>query len=285
MIKYVIYILFSFICNIAISQNSQVINDSIKKSKLNFTCEVISRYIWRGQSWGGDYVVVQPTLKYNCTSKFLIGTWATTNFKSDYFYPDGSSYKGYYELDFFIAYKVNKYLTLQVWDYYWPSVSRVEGIDNSYFNYGPNGVKTVDLNLLFDFSEVWRPFTLTISSLLAGNDFRYDSNDENPKQNFTTYAEIGYSFKNIFKKEKSYYNNIDIVTNLGAVLNNQAQYYTAGDYNKLSIVNMSLKAVKTFSLNDKWTLPIYLNYVHNAANENTEVFGRNFLLLGGSINY
>ncbi|MFM2394165.1 MAG: hypothetical protein RLZZ546_2147, partial [Bacteroidota bacterium] len=155
MTKYRICILFSLVCTSSISQNSQVVIDSLKKSKLNFTCEIASRYIWRGQSWGGNYMVIQPTLKYNFTSKLLVGTWATTNFKSDYFYPDGSSYKGYYELDFFIAYKVNKFLTVQLWDYYWPSVSKVEDVDNRYFNYGTDGVKTVDLNLLFDFSEVW----------------------------------------------------------------------------------------------------------------------------------
>jgi hypothetical protein len=41
--------------------------------------------------------------------------------------------------------------------------------------------------LVFDFSEYDFPLNATLSTLVAGNDFRYDQNGENPKQNLTTY--------------------------------------------------------------------------------------------------
>ncbi len=250
-----------------------------KKKKLEIILDLASRYIWRGQSWGGNYAVFQPTVNYDLTDKITAGIWATTNFKKDYFYPDGITLtKGYQEIDINISYKINKFLTFQLWDYYWPTVQKINGINNNFFDYGKNGVKTVDANLLFDFSELKFPLTLSLSTFVAGNDFRYDSNGENPKQNFTTYLEAGYTFEDIYKK-------IDLKTIIGAVFNNQAQYYSAGDYNKVSVVNMSVKASRSFELSKQISMPISLNFVHNAATKNTETFGKNFLVVGISFDY
>jgi len=235
---------------------------------------------------GWKFSVIQPTIKYNITNKLSVGTWATTNFKTDYFYADGNASKGYQELDFFVSYKVNKYFTVQLWDYYWPSVEKVEGIDNRFFNYKSNGVKTVDLILLFDFSDVWLPFNLTLSSLLAGNDFRYDGNGENPTQNFTTYIEIGYNFENIFKKTRiKAFQNINLQPALGVVFNNQAGYYTSGDYVKPSVVNLSLKANRKFKINKHFSMPVFINYIHNGSQKNTEIFGRNFVVFDATFCY
>lgn len=246
--------------------------ESKKESKFEFNVDLLTRYLWRGQCWGGDYAVVQPTITYAATDKITIGFWATSNFKSDYFYPDGeTSYKGYQEIDFNINYQVSPFLSIQLWDYYWPSVSRVEGVDNGFFNYGKDGVKTVDLMFVLDFSEYKLPLYATLSTLVAGNDFRYDSNGENPKQNFTTYFEAGYTFEELYKKV-----SFDVLA--GVVFNNDAAYYSYADYDRTSLINLSLKATREFKLSERIFMPVSLNYIHNAAKDNTEVFGRNFLV-------
>ncbi|WP_164974491.1 hypothetical protein [Flavobacterium amnicola] len=248
--------------------------------------DIQSRYIWRGQSWGGNYFVIQPTVEYKANKKMTLGVWATTNFKKDYFYNDGSFYKGYQEFDMYLIYNVNKYMSVQLWDYYWPSVKKVEGIDNGFFNYGKNSVKTIDFNLLFDFSEVWLPFTTTISTLIAGNDYRYDVLGKNPKQNFTTYAEVGYTFEDVLKKTNNkVMRNITVSPTAGMVFNNQAKYYVSGDYNKPSLVNLSLEMVKEFELAKQLNLPISLVFTHNATIQNTQMFGRNFLIFGANLTY
>lgn len=266
------------------SQETESITDTIsqeKEKKLDASLDVVSRYIWRGQSWGSNDIVIQPAFNYEITNKLTFGLWGTTNFKNDYYFLDGSSVNGYQEIDLSLTYQINKFLKIQVYDYYWPSVEKVEGVSNNFFNYGNDGVKTVDANLLFDFSDVWKPLKATISTFVAGNDFRYDDNGENPKQNFTTYTEIGYAFENIFSKiSKKAFQNIDIEPTIGAVLNNQAQYYSAGDYDKISFVNMSIKATRELELSKDFSLPIYINYIHNAATQNTEQFGKNFIVLG-----
>ena len=282
-----LFLLF-FIGNLSMfSQIKEPIVDSIKtnfKGTFETSIDVMSRYIWRGQSWGGNYIVVQPTLNYFITNKLKVGIWATSNFKKQYLENDEITSKGYQEIDVNVSYQFNDYLTILISDYYWPTTQKVEGISNNYFNYGKDGVKTVDLNFLFDFSDVWKPLTINASTFIAGNDFKYDENGGNAKQNFTTYLEVGYKLENIFSKiSKKTFQKIDLSSAVGAVLNNQAKYYNAADYNKISFVNLGLKVNKEFEINKKYALPIYLTYTYNAAKDNTEVYGRNFLVAGISI--
>ncbi|MGC4041548.1 MAG: hypothetical protein QM710_12385 [Flavobacterium sp.] len=252
--------------------------------KLELKLDILSRYLWRGQCWGGDYVAVQPTVEYKILPKLTLGFWATTNFRSNYFYSDGSSYKGYQEIDFYAAYQVFDFLELQLWDYYWPSVSKVDGVDNGYFNYGKDGVKTVDATLYFEFSKADGykfPFNATISTLVAGNDFRYDSSGSNPKQNFTTYLELGYAFT-FSENKKAEFSLLPVI---GTVVNNKAKYYTYANYDKVSVCNLGIKAEKEFDLGHDIKIPVSLNFTHNAASQNTEVFGRNFLVAGLGFKY
>jgi hypothetical protein len=259
---------------------------TVKEKKIEVILDAANRYLWRGQAWGGDYFVLQPSLNYKIGKKLTFGVWATTNFKNDYFDADDNPGKGYQEIDFSLTYDVNDYLKIMISDYYWPSVEKVNGIDNSFFNYGSNGVKTVELNATLDFSEVWKPLQATVSTFIGGNDFRFDENGENPKRNFTTYIEASYNFENIGQLlTKNIFQNIDFTTAIGAVLNNQAQYYPAGDYNTVSFVNFSAKLVKSIECSKSVSMPVSLNYIHNGAKENTEFFGRNFWIVGLSFKY
>lgn len=282
---------FLLVCSTSIfSQENKVENDSIsteKEKKLELNLDIVSRYIWRGQSWGGNYIAVQPTIEYVVTPKLSLGFWATTNFKKDYFYPDGvTAAKGYQEIDFYATYQINNFLQFQIWDYYWPSVSKAEGVNNGFFNYGKDGVKTVDAILYFDFSEGYKyPFNITVSTFVAGNDYRYNSNGENAKQNFTTYLEFGYTFTLFEKSTIKALTGIELDPVIGAVLNNKAEYYSYADYDEVSFINMGITATKEIDLGKGITMPLSLNYVHNAAKNNTETFGKNYLVAGISFNY
>jgi hypothetical protein len=278
------------IMSVSVFAQTEQKTDSIStnnEKKIELNLDIVSRYLWRGQCWGGDYVAVQPSIEYAVTPKLSLGLWATTNFKGDYFYPDGeTAYKGYQEIDIYATYQINDFLQFQLWDYYWPSVSKVEGVDNGFFNYGEDGVKTVDAILYFDFSEGYKfPFNATISTLVAGNDFRYNSDGENPKQNFTTYLELGYTFTLFEQSTHKAIQGITLDPVIGAVINNKAEYYSYADYDEVSFVNMGIKATKEFDLGSGITMPLSLNYVHNGAKHNTETFGKNFLVAGISFSY
>lgn len=276
------YLYLLILCWTTSSFAQKIVRDTLAPEanrKFSFHLDLASRYLWRGQSWGGDYAVVQPAIDYQLTDRLSVGFWATTNFESRYFYTDQlTGPRGYQEIDFNLKYQFNSWLSVELWDYYWPTVSKVAGVDNSFFHYGPNSVKTVDAMLLVDLMHWQVPISLTLSTLVAGCDYRYDALGEHPKQNYTTYLEAMYSRD--FGAEL-----LHLDAALGAVFNNQAQYYTAGDYDRVSWVNLSLKASHEWTLGQHWSFPLWINYVHNAARNNTEAFGRNFWIAGMTLNY
>jgi len=283
----VLFLILGLFSCVGFSQENHQQNDSLESNKkLSLNVDIVSRYLWRGQCWGGDYAAIQPAIEYAVLPKLSLGIWATTNFKNQYFYPDGENfYKGYREIDFYAKYKVNDFLQFQLWNYYWPSVSKVEGVSNKYFEFGPNSSQTVDAMLCFDFSEGYQfPFNATISTFIGGNDYRYDKND-NPKRNYTTYLELGYTFDFFENSSRKIFQNIALETFAGTVLNNQAEYYNFADYDKPSLVNLELKATKEFDLGEGIVMPIFLDYVHNAATKSTNFFGKDFLVAGISFSY
>ena len=128
---------------------------------------------------------------------------------------------------------------------------------------------------MFDFTEKGVPIWFTSSTFIAGNDFRYkDEFDEKGKQNFTTYMEVGYSYEAPF--------GINLAPVVGVVLNNKAQYYNSGDYNKPSFVNLGCKVSKEIKLSENVVMPLWLNYTYNAtdARENLGFLGHQFLVAG-----
>ncbi|OCB72977.1 hypothetical protein SAMN05192550_0710 [Flavobacterium glycines] len=269
------------------SQEKKLKEDTIvEEKKLSITIDLVSRYLWRGQCWGGNYAAVQPSAEYAVTPKLAIGTWATTNFKKDYYYPDNENYyKGYREIDWYLSYQINDFLQFQLWDYYWPSVSKVEGVSNKFLDYGPTSSQTVDAILYFDFSEGYQyPFNATISTFVGGNDYRYNSIQQ-PKRNYTTYLELGYTLKLFEKSNCKFIQNLELMPSAGVVLNNKAAYYNFADYDKPSFVNLGVKATKEFDLGDDVVMPLSLNYVHNGATNNTGFFGKDFLVAGISFTY
>lgn len=260
---------------------TEIMADSTKSRRWDVAVDVVSRYIWRGQSWGGAFIAVQPSVNVALTEKLHLGTWATTNFQKEDYFADGEAPKGYQEVDFGISYQLLDYLSVQVWDYYWPSIQKAEGTDTGYFNYGPDGVKTVDASLVFDFSEGYKlAFDATISTLVAGNDYRYNSNGDDPEQNYTTYIEAGYTFKDVLDAVSAKtLKHINLRPVLGAVLNNQAEYYTYADYNRPSFVNLGVTIAREFQIGKKITMPLTIAYTHNAATANTELLGKDFVTL------
>jgi hypothetical protein len=276
--KVILIFAFMLTTTFVFAQDNSADATQVEK-KWNINLDIASKYVWRGQSWGGNYPVVQLYGDYSISDKISVGIWTTTNFKKEYYDERGAS-KGYQEIDFIVNYAPTDFLTISVQDYFWPSTDKQEGVSNDFFNFGNDGSQSVDLMFMFDFSERGVPIWFTSSTLIAGNDYRYkDENDVDGKQNFTTYMEVGYNFEVPL--------GINLAPVVGAVLNNKAQYYYYADYDKPSFVNLGCKASREFKLGKSVTMPIWLNYTYNAAShkENLEPFGDHLLVAGVTFSY
>ena len=255
-------------------KNTTAADDESVKGTWDVNLDLASRYIWRGQSWGGNYPVAQLYGAYNLSNKWSLGLWTTHNFKKEYYDENGTT-KGYQELDFILNYAVNDFLTISLQDYYWPSTDRQEGVSNNVFNYGNDSSQTIDLMFMFNFAERGLPLWFTSSTFIAGNDFKYkDEFDEKGKQNYTTYMELGYDINAPF--------GVSLAPFFGLVLNNKARYYNYADYDKPSFVNLGCKVSKEFKLSESVVMPVWLNYTYNAADamENLQPLGQQFLVAG-----
>jgi hypothetical protein len=276
--RVILIIIFMLTASIASAQET-VSDTSKEEKKWDINLDIASRYIWRGQSWGGNYPVAQLYGNYTVNDKLSVGFWTTHNFKKEYYDVNGAS-KGYQELDLILNYAVTDFLTVSLQDYYWPSTDKQEGVSNDFFNFGNDGSQSIDLQLLFDFSEKGVPIWVTLSTLVAGNDFRYkDDNDVKGKQNFTTYLEVGYSIEAPL--------GLSVSPVIGAVINNKAGYYSYADYDRPSFVNLGCKVSKDIKLSESVTMPIWLNYTYNAASNkaNLKPFGKQFLVAGVTFSY
>ena len=255
-------------------KNTTAADDESVKGTWDINLDLASRYIWRGQSWGGNYPVAQLYGAYNLSNKWSLGLWTTHNFKKEYYDENGTT-KGYQEIDFIVNYAVNDFLTISLQDYYWPSTDRQEGVSNNFFNYGNDSSQTIDLMFMFNFTERGLPLWFTSSTFIAGNDFKYkDEFDEKGKQNYTTYMELGYDINAPF--------GVSLAPFFGLVLNNKAEYYNYADYDKPSFVNLGCKVSKEFKLSESVVMPVWLNYTYNAADamENLQPLGHQFLVAG-----
>lgn len=253
------------------------------KGTWDLNLDLASRYIWRGQAWGGDLPVAQIYGAYNVTEKLSLGLWTTTNFKKQAYELNDyeTEYRGYQEIDFIVNYAVTDYLTTSLQWYYWPTTERVEGVSNKLFDFGNTGVNTIDVMLMFDFTERKVPLWFTWSTFIAGNDFRYrDENDEKGKQNFTSYAEVGYNFDLPL--------DITFSPVIAAVLNNKASYYSFGDTDKVSFVNLGARISRDFKISEKVTMPLWIAYTHNGASrefavpESTVSIKANYVVFGAT---
>ena len=255
-------------------KNTTAADDESVKGTWVVNLDLASRYIWRGQSWGGNYPVAQLYGAYNLSNKWSLGLWTTHNFKKEYYDENGTT-KGYQEIDFIVNYAVNDFLIISLQDYYWPSTDRQEGVSNNFFNYGNDSSQTIDLMFMFNFTERGLPLWFTSSTFIAGNDFKYkDEFDEKGKQNYTTYMELGYDINAPF--------GVSFAPFFGLVLNNKAEYYSYADYDKPSFVNLGCKVSKEFKLSESVVMPVWLNYTYNAADamENLQPLGHQFLVAG-----
>ena len=78
-------------------KGTTAVDDESVKGTWDVNLDLASRYIWRGQSWGGNYPVAQLYGAYNLSNKWSLGLWTTHNFKKEYYDENGTT-KGYQEL-------------------------------------------------------------------------------------------------------------------------------------------------------------------------------------------
>lgn len=241
---------------------------SEEPSVFDVKADIMSRYIWRGCDLGGESPSIQPSVLMNLGDSnhtVTLGAWAAYNF--------GTSNQ---EADLYFTYTFKKFLSLTLYDYYFPGNPVYTKTQKKYFNYteGETG-HIYEADLSFNGTDKI-PFTLLFAMNVYGDDkhkvkHTVDSVFVRGDIFYSKYIELGYK-KNI--------RGTDFNAFIGAALDDPDEdkgeegYY----YNKSAgIINLGVKVSKAVAITDKYSMPLQGSLVFNPEAEKIYlVFGISF---------
>lgn len=220
-----------------------------KEPKLTAAIDVVYPYLWRGIKYYGDKIAFQPYINYAVSKKFSIGVWASTNFSN------GAD--AYNEFDWSITYQVSPIVKVMLSDYYWPATTNNTDWEKSnYFDYSEGSAQSLDLSILFDFTDKGVPLDFQWNTFVGGGDYKYDDQG-NSSRAFSSYAEVGYT--KTFKRL-----GIDVRPFVGAVVINGGYYGNKADGSVgFTFSNVGVNIAKDIKITKKYTIPVYMRYTNN----------------------
>jgi len=235
--------------NFLLAQDAPV---SKKRDTITIGVDVMSRYVFRGTEVGGASPSIQPNLEYSY-GNFSIGLWGA--------YATNRTLTQ--EADIYMTYAVNDNISFTVTDYFLP---RSDG-NYTYFDYGRDTT-----GHLFEAAVNYTgKSTFPISLLVATNFYGADAvrlNTDGTKKNiqFSTYAELGYSFK-----------KFDAFMGFNLTTPNAKLGETGFYGNGFGVVNLGITANKSIKISKTFDLPLQFSLITNPQAEKI------FFVLGFSL--
>lgn len=221
---------------------------------LTVTADVVSKYIWRGQSWAGNGPHIQPTLSY-AISGLEVGVTGSYGISNNY-----------QEADPYVKYTTHG-LTVQLTNFYIPYAFNGDNAsaDPRFYNFKAKTTASADeLSLTYKGSESF-PISIVAGTIVYGNDHSYGykaSLDKDSSNYFSTYVELGYTIK-------AGGQNVDVFGGLTP---------SSGFYgNGFGVVNLGVKGYRSVKITDSYSLPLYASLITNPQAERIYlVFGVTF---------
>jgi hypothetical protein len=238
-------------CAGASQENNETVKDSVaSKSKLTAAIDVVYPYLWRGFLYYGNKVAFQPYVKYAFTDKLSFGLWATTNFSN--------ANDAYNEFDWSISYQITPVVNITLADYYWPATSQnLDWKKSNYLDYSEGSSQSLELSVLFDFSEKGLPISFQWNTFIGGDDYNYDDEENPTTRAFSSYAQVDYT--HTLKKS-----DLELQCFLGAVVINGGYYiYEIAKTPNFSFTNFGVGATKKIKIYKNYSIPLFVKYIHN----------------------
>ncbi len=170
----VISIALFIFSSMAFSQSKD--STAAPKTSFKVTTDIVSSYIWRG-TVGNVNPNIQPTLAL-VAGGLEVGVWGSTDILG-----------AYKEVDPYVAYTL-KAFKITLTDYNWT-------FKNRYFNYKKDVTDHIFEGSLAFLGTEKLPLSISLNTMFYGADKKWDKDSLKftTKQNFSTYIELGYTFK------------------------------------------------------------------------------------------
>jgi hypothetical protein len=220
-----------------------------KESKFAAGVDVVAPYLWRGIKYMSNKVAFQPYASYAFTEKLTVGVWGTTNFSN--------AADAYNEFDWYVSYQATPIMKVMLSDYYWPATKKNTSWERSkYFDYSEGSAQTLDLSVLFDFSDKGVPLDFQWNTIVGGNDYKHDEDGNATTRAFSSYAEVGYTYS----IEKI---GVDLRPFVGAVVNGEYYGTDAEGNGGFAFTNVGLNVAKEIKFSEKFSVPVFVRYTYN----------------------
>lgn len=235
-----------------------------KLSIFDVKADLMSRYIWRGCDLGGESPSIQPSFLVNLgdtNHAISISSWAAYNFNT-----------ATQEVDLSVAYTFKEFLTVTVYDYYFPGNTAYTASQKKYFEYGKDSTGHLyEGSVSFNGTDKI-PFTFLFAMNFYGMD-AYSLNDDGTKKGIVMSKYIELGFKKTIR-------GVDFNAFIGAALDDPDEHKSELGYyyNKSAgIVNIGVKAAKEVKITEHYSLPIQASFIVNPEAEKAYlVFGISF---------
>jgi hypothetical protein len=212
--------------------------------ELSVGADIFNRYIWRGLDLGGKSPNIQPWMKLsfdNENHSFSIGAWGAFSIA-------GTANE---ETDLYLSYTYKSAVTFTLTDYFFPGLNT--GAKENYFEWGKDSTGHIlEGTVAFNGTEKI-PFTLIFAMNFYGNDARKANGDIF----MSKYIELGYKTK---IKETDFNLFIGAALDKADTDNGETTFYLNENP---GIVNLGIKASKTFEITEKFSLPVQCSIITN----------------------
>ncbi|MEI8047892.1 MAG: hypothetical protein WCI92_10980 [Bacteroidota bacterium] len=212
------------------------------------SAELVSCYVWRGapaySSINGQTTLspnIQPTLGF-VFGGLEIGAWGSTDFTGTY-----------QEMNLYASYSTNG-ITATITDYYWDA----DWATTPYFLYKNETTgHIIEGSLAYGFKKI--PLKITMATMLYGADKKPLEN-ENDKitNNFSTYFELGYSFK---------VNAYNFDTFMGITPADGFYGDGYGNVTGFGVVNLGVTGYKKIQISEKFETTLRSSLIFNPQQE------------------
>ncbi len=212
-------------------------DNSKLESPFSISCDLMSRYVWRGTDFGAS-PSIQPGFEYG-TGGFTIGAWGAYAINAP----------GQQEVDLYASYTFSELFSFTVTDYFFPD----ELSDYKYFNYNKATTGHIlELSLSFNGTEKL-PLSLLFATNVWGDDaVRLNADGTERALQYSSYVEASYAFKHL---------DVFVGANLTASDTSIGETGFYGD--KAGVVNLGISTTKEILFSDKFSLPLSISLISN----------------------
>ena len=239
--------------NLGFAQDSSQVSSTVS---LDLGADIVSRYVWRGQQFGGSSPNIQPYVEFGI-GNFVIGAWGAYSLGGD---------NPFQEFDLYATYNLfDDVVSITVTDYFFPD----ESSDYKYFDYTDTTTGHIIEGLVSFNGTDKIPFSVFIAINLYGDDASRISDIPSFLNKFdgiqnSTYLELGYETSLNSGVKFEAFVGFNLTDPRSADLSGSGYIGETGFYgDDIGIVNLGITVSKDIKISEDFSLPMMTSVITN----------------------